>query len=178
MRLNGYDYSQDGAYFITICTHNREWLFGEINNGAMILNGCGLIAENEMMSIENHYDNVKINIFTIMPNHIHAIVVISETERINPFPTGVDIPNIIGKFKAGVTRIVGNAFMRSVKIPIWQKSYHDRIIRDEHEYDIIWQYIDENPSKWEEDCFFAKSAQPPLQHHPNNIAEINLKEHT
>ena len=74
------------------------------------------------------------------------------TERMNPFPTKVDIPNIVGKYKAGVTRIVGNAFMRS---EIWQKSYHDHIIRNEEEHLRIWQYIDENPIRWNEDEYYV-----------------------
>jgi len=153
IRLKGYDYSQAGYYFITICVKDKMDFFGEVLNGKVCLNECGEIAENELIKIPTHYDNVKIDKFIIMPNHIHMIIVIFSPERINPFPTKVDIPNIVGKYKAGVTRTVGNAFMRSdiMRNEIWQKSFHDHIIRDEEEYKYIWKYIDENPLNWESD---------------------------
>jgi REP element-mobilizing transposase RayT len=159
IRLKNFDYSQTGYYFITICVKNGYELFGEILNGKMNLNEYGNIAKNELLNIPSRYENVQIDKFIIMPNHIHMIVVIykaelmNQTERINPFPTKVDIPNIIGKYKAGVTRAVGNAFMRSgiMRSEIWQKRYHDRIIRDEEENNRIWKYIDENPLNWDND---------------------------
>ncbi|MCL1823536.1 MAG: hypothetical protein FWG44_04975, partial [Oscillospiraceae bacterium] len=168
IRLKNFDYSRAGYYFITICIKDKMDLFGEILNGKMYLNDYGKIAENELLNIPSHYNNVNIDKFIIMPNHIHMIVVICKTEhmniaeqinlteRINPFPTKVDMPNIIGKYKAGVTRTVGNAFMRSdiIRQEIWQKRYHDRIIRNEEEYLKIWQYIEENSEHWNEDRYF------------------------
>ena len=83
------------------------------------------------------------------------IISISETERINPFPTKKhDISNIIGKFKAGVKRNVGNAFMHSAPKTIFQSSLHDHIIRNENDYKKIWEYIDTNVIRWENDCFY------------------------
>ena len=149
-RLQNYDYSQNNAYFITICTKDRINLFGEICDGNMCLNDCGKIAENEILKIPSHYNTVRIDKFVVMPNHVHMIIVINPSERINPFPTETDIPNVIGKYKAGVTRTVGNAFMRSA---IWQRSYHDHIIRGEADYQKIWQYIDTNPMKWNLDKY-------------------------
>ena len=154
-RLKEYDYSQNGAYFITICTHNKRHLFGDIINSQMHLNDLGKIAEKQILNIESHYMNVQIDKYIVMPNHIHMIITILETERINPFPTiKYDIPNIVGKFKSGVSRIVGNAFMYSVKRPIWQSSFHDHIIRGEKDYQKIWEYIDTNVASWEKDCFY------------------------
>lgn len=166
IRLQGYDYSQEGRYFITICTKNREFLFGEIMNRTMFYNETGKIAENELLNISSHYENVDIERFVIMPNHVHMIVVIKKrvdsAERINPFPTRkADIPNIIGKYKAGVTRAVGNAFMRSgvrsencrthSVIVIWQSRYHDHIIRGKKSYQKIYEYVGNNPAQWEAD---------------------------
>ena len=154
-RLTGYDYSTPGAYFITICTNQKAHLFGEIANEHMQLNDLGKIVNQEILKIESHYANIRIDKFVIMPNHIHMIIVISETEGINPFPTKkIDIPNIVGKFKAGTTRIVGNAFMHSVKKTIWQSSFHDHIIRGEEDYHKIWEYIDANVMQWNKDCFY------------------------
>ena len=85
-----------------------------------------------------------------MPNHVHLLITL--TERINPFPTAkCDIPNIVGKYKAAVTRAVGKAFMPSEKTTLWQSSFNDRIIRNEAEYLTTWEYIVNNPSKWMED---------------------------
>lgn len=154
-RLKGYDYSSPGAYFITICTQNRNCILGEIVNGCIKLNNLGKIVNSEIRKIESHYTNIKIDKYIIMPNHIHLLIILSEPGGINPSPTiKYDIPDVIGKFKASVTRNVGNAFMHSDKIHIWQRSFHDHIIRGEKDYLKIWQYIDENPLNWEKDCFY------------------------
>ena len=158
-RLREFDYSQNGAYFITICTHKKQKILCDIVGEGLYdipknnLSEIGKIAEQELLNIERHYDNIKIHKYVIMPNHIHLIVRIME--RINPFPTKkYDISNVIGKYKAGVTRIVGKAFMPSEKI--WQRSFHDHIIRNENDYLKIWNYIDTNPQKWKEDCFYSE----------------------
>ena len=156
-RLKYYDYSQNGYYFITICTHNKQKTLCDIVGEGLALplinlSPIGLIAERELLNVTMHYSNVIIDKYVIMPNHIHLIIRISE--RINPFPTKkFDISNIVGKYKAAVTRKVGNAFMHSEK-PLWQRSFHDHIIRDENDYLKIWNYIDTNPQKWREDCFY------------------------
>ena len=159
VRLKNYDYRQSGYYFITICTYQKQKTLSTIERNGVcgnvktILSPIGVIAERELLKIEAHYDNVKIDKYVIMPNHIHLIVTI--TERINPFPTKkYDISNIIGKYKAAITRSVGNAFMHSENI--WQRSFHDHIIRDENDYRKIWNYIDSNPIKWQDDCFYTE----------------------
>ena len=158
-RLKGYDYSQSGAYFITICTYKRKNILANIVGGDVLdapkceLSETGKIVHDELLTIESRYNNVKIDKFVIMPNHIHLIIRI--TERINPFPTKkLDVSNVVGKFKAAVTRKVGNAFMHSEKI--WQTSFHDHVIRDEKDNLKICNYIDTNPFKWEDDCFYVK----------------------
>lgn len=152
IRLKNYDYSQAGCYFVTMCTKHREAILGTVSEGAVQLSKYGEIAENELLNIPSHYQNIQITQHIVMPNHVHAIVAIQPTERINPFPMNPDISNIIGKYKAGVTRIIGNTFMRSA---IWQPRFHDHIIRNETEYLRIWQYIDENPARWHEDLYFV-----------------------
>ena len=158
-RLKGYDYGTPGAYFITICTNRKLHLFGEINNEKMCLSDLGKIVNKEIMNIEPRYENIRIDKYVIMPNHIHMIIVILEAKVINcgtdksvPYKK-YDIPNVVGKFKAGVTRIARNEFMHSVKTPIWQSSCHDHIIRGEKDYRKIWEYIDTNVIRWEKDCF-------------------------
>ena len=128
---------------------------GALDVPNVLLSPIGNLAKQELLNIETHYDNIKIDKFAIMPNHIHLIIQI--TERINPFPTKKhDISNVVGKYKAAVTRRVGNAFMHSEKIKIWQTSFHDHIIRGEKDYLKIWDYIDNNPQKWNEDCFYIE----------------------
>ena len=154
-RLNGYDYSLPGAYFVTICTAKKSHLFGEIKNNEMHLSNIGKIVNKEISDIETHYENIRIDRYVIMPNHIHMIISILKTEGINPFPTvKYDIPNVVGKFKAGVTRIVGNAFMHSAINLIFQRSFHDHVIRGDEDYQKIAEYIDTNVLRWEKDCFY------------------------
>ena len=157
-RLKDYDYSKPGAYFITICTHRKQHLFGAIQNDAMHLSFMGKIATQEIQHLEIRYPNIRVNRYVVMPNHIHLLLTILESEGMNPFPTQRNsISNIIGSFKAGISRKVGNAFMRSEKVPIWQKSFHDHIIRNQNDYEKIWNYIDTNVLKWTLDCFYNEN---------------------
>ena len=113
----------------------------------------GEIARECLLDIASHYDNIKVDKWVIMPNHVHMLIQI--TERIEPQLTiRYDIPNVIGKYKAAVTRKVGKALIYSGKL--WQSSYYDHIIRNQEDYLQIWQYISGNPSKWLDDCFFSE----------------------
>jgi len=159
-RLAGYDYSTPGAYFVTICTFEKKCLFGNVVDGElaaeaqMVYSPLGEIARACLLQIEKHFQNIKVDNWVIMPNHIHILLWIEEPmERIYPFPT-VDISNVVGTFKAAVTRAVGNAYMHSGKL--WQSSFYDHIIRNETDYTNIWNYISGNPSKWTEDKFYPK----------------------
>jgi REP element-mobilizing transposase RayT len=163
-RLKGYDYSRNGCYFITVCTKNRDCLFGDIVGGEMRLNEYGIVANDEIARICEHYTNVKIDTCVVMPNHIHLIVVITgnvgaplaaPSERENaPETTPVFTPgrasapptvgNIVRGYKAGVSRNIG--------FSAWQRSYHDHIIRNEKSYHAIYRYIKNNPALWEADC--------------------------
>ena len=145
IRLKNYVYSQNGAYFVMICTHNNECIFGKIVGNGLDRSEYGEIAENDLLNMQQHFPNIKIDKYVIMPNHIHAIILIDndyKTERSRPFPT---LSTVIGLYKSGVSRKIG--------FGIWQKSYHDHIIRNKNEYIKIWNYIDINPLKWELDCY-------------------------
>lgn len=148
-RLSDYDYSKCGAYFITICTKNRREMLCDVRatfGRPLQLSEYGKIIQREIERIGAIYDNVVIDKYVIMPNHIHLIVVLNENEgRPKVAPT---ISRIMQQFKGSITKQIG--------FIIWQKSYHDHIIRNECEYQKIWQYIDENPAKWENDCFYVK----------------------
>ncbi len=105
----------------------------------------GRIAQEHILDIENHYDGIRIDRYVIMPNHIHAVIVIGcnpEAERSRPFPT---LETIIGQYKSGVSRDIHKL---SPSLKVWQKSYFDKIIRNETAYLEVCRYIDENPLKW------------------------------
>ena len=155
-RLRDYDYATPGAYFVTICSNNKQCIFGKVTSAEMVSEAfvqyspIGEIAKECLLDIASHYENIRINQWVIMPNHIHILISIEECGVQKAY----DISNVIGKYKAAVTRAVGNAFMHSGKI--WQSSFYDHIVRDEHDYQQIWNYISGNPSKWGEDCFYCE----------------------
>ena len=155
-RLADYDYSRDGAYFITICTHNRKNLFSNIVGQGLApaenkLCPFGEIAERELKNIEKRYANIKIDKYIIMPNHIHAIIIIeTKTAGASPCPT---LSDVVCAFKSITTR---KCHLINKNQKIWQTSFHDHIIRDKCDYLKIWNYIDTNPQKWSEDCFYTE----------------------
>ena len=159
-RLREYDYTTPGAYFITICSHKKQCVFGHITPGdhgddaRMVYSPIGELAKACLLKIESHFQSITIDNWIIMPNHIHMILRIEEKpERIYPFPTA-NISTAVGTFKAAVTRAAKNASMPSGKL--WQSSFYDHIIRNDEDYQTIWNYISGNPSKWLEDCFYCE----------------------
>ena len=158
-RLAGYDYATPGVYFITICTLNKQCYFGTVCPTEFVGEACvnhspmGVIARDCLLEIENHFPGIKVDNWVIMPNHIHILLRVEE--RIYPFPTA-DISNVIGKFKAAVTRKANCLHICPGKL--WQSSFYDHIIRNEADYQSIWQYISGNPSKWLEDQFYVKNS--------------------
>ena len=144
IRLSDYDYSMPGAYFITVCTANREKIFwsdcrGELRSPAVVLTDIGLIVDNEIQKINTIYDAVCIDKYCIMPDHIHFIISINADEngRTQFAPT---ISQVIKQFRGSITKQIGK--------PIWQKSFYDHAIRNRQDYDEIWQYIDNNCLKY------------------------------
>ena len=145
IRIENYDYSTPGAYFITVCTANREKIFWERVGADIIrpqnvpLSLIGKIVEQGILQISSHYENIIVDKYCVMPNHIHLILRIeSEIDgRILSAPT---VSKVIGSMKRWVSRQVGR--------PIWQKSFYDHGIRNQQDYDEIWQYIENNPLKY------------------------------
>lgn len=150
-RLKGYDYSRNGAYFITICTQNRLPLFGDVAGGAVALNKAGKMVEDRLLNIAN--DTVSVEKYCIMPDHIHIILLISgDGTTQGSFPTPVS--EIVQRFKTITTKLYIDGVKSGDYPPfdkkIWQKSFHDHVIRNGQDYQEVWNYIDENPLKWEE----------------------------
>ena len=151
-RLPGYDYSTNGAYFITICTKGKKLIFGTVGADSI---SAQTIRRTFLETIQK-YPQVDSPIFTVMPNHFHAIITIQRADM-ESAPT---ISNVIQSFKRYSTiefiRLVKAGKIPAFEKQIWQRSFHDHVIRDEAGYLKIWNYIEGNPSKWEEDCFYVK----------------------
>ena len=154
-RLKDYDYSSAGAYFITICTHNRKNILSKIvGEGSPLpqLTTNGKLAEEYVLKINEKYPCVKIDKYVIMPNHMHLILRIDNDGRGNPSPT---VSNVVGWLKYSITKQINRNHDTAGNI-IFQRSFHDHVIRDYDDYLKIWQYIDTNPAKWQDDCFYTE----------------------
>ena len=150
-RLKGYDYSTPGAYFITICTKDRKELLSKIivgDDAYLVpknhISNYGAICDKYINNINIKYKNVTVDKYVIMPNHIHLIIFLHRTMKASS-PTK-NIETIIRSFKTMVTKEIGYS--------IWQRSYHDHIIRGDKDYQKIWEYIDTNVIRWKKDCFY------------------------
>ena len=152
-RIPNFDYSTPGAYFVTICTeHRKNTLCSIVGDGFTVPKPPGQIAENFIRKIPVKYPCVTVDHYVIMPNHIHLLLRISSASGTgNPSPT---LGNIIGWYKYQTTKAIQEKYGNSGS-RIFQRSYHDHVIRNEASYLKIWQYIDNNPALWQEDCFFV-----------------------
>ncbi len=159
-RLQGYDYSQAGAYFITICSYNRECLFGEIKNGEMILNGFGEIVVFTWFDLVNHENHISLDYFVVMPNHVHGIIVISTNKTfvgagskpalIEAVSTRHGLSEIVRQFKTFSAKRI-NQLRETSAAAVWQRNYYEHVIRSEDELNRIREYIQNNPLQWEVD---------------------------
>ena len=145
-RLNEYDYSQNGAYFVTICTQDRNKILSSIvGDGSPVPNPCGRIAEKMIAQIPVKYPSVSVDQYVIMPDHIHLLLRFNlDLGTGNPSPT---LGTVIGWYKYQVTKLV-NERMNTQGEKFFQRSYYDHMIRSQQDYDEIWQYIENNPQKW------------------------------
>ena len=154
IRLQTYDYSQEGLYFVTICCNDRECFFGEIINDEMMLNPAGEMIKTEWFALEQRFLTIQTteHELMIMPNHLHCIIEIIETENNTKKEL---LGNVIGAFKSLTT----NKYIQGVKTSnwkafngkLWQRDYYEHIIRDGESYNNITNYIANNPIKWNED---------------------------
>ncbi|HLO17395.1 MAG TPA: transposase [Anaerolineales bacterium] len=178
IRLKGYDYSQTGAYYVTIVTYHRDCLFGDIVNGEMILNDLGKIADECWRAIPEHFPFIELGAFVIMPNHMHGIIVINNGHRAETFsspflgamhasplptqrprgPVTRSLGTIVGSFKSAVTNRVGREHNAT---GIWQRNYYEHIIRDKKDLQNKTDYINANPSFWDEDENNPHNVQKP-----------------
>ncbi len=164
IRLPNYDYSQPGAYFVTVVTYQRILLFGNIVNQEMRLNDFGKVADECWSAIPDHFPNAELGAYVVMPNHMHGIISINDpadadicacrgtiyrapTENFGK-PVVGSIPTIIRAYKAAVTRRIGREFNVT---GIWQRNYYEHIIRNGRDLQNKTDYIEANPRLWEKD---------------------------
>ena len=141
LRIPGYDYSQANYYYVTICTKEKQCLFGMPDAPTAL----GRLAKGELEGLSHRYEDVVVDQFVIMPNHIHAIFAIGcSKEGKNP-----SLSQVVSCYKAGVSR------KAQTGTTLWQKSFYDEVIRNKAHYLAAWNYIDGNPSKWNEDKYFT-----------------------
>lgn len=148
IRLKAYDYTQPGAYFVTLCTHDRGLLFGEITDGVMRLNRMGLIVQKAWFDLPRHYPHVVLDVMVIMPNHVHGVIVLTEDGK--PAKPRQGLPEIVRAFKSHSARRI-NALRRTPGLPIWQRNYYEHIVRDQADWERIREYILNNPQEWDRD---------------------------
>lgn len=154
-RLKDYDYSTSGAYFITICTKEHKCILSRIvGDGVLdvpktVLTEYGKIADNQLKTMSSFYEDIAIDKYVIMPNHIHLLISITDLgtgSSGTPTPTNEKIARFVSTFKRFCNKQYGGN--------IWQRSYYDHIIRDDKDYRTRWRYIDENPIRWLNDKYY------------------------
>jgi len=175
IRLKDYDYSQAGLYFVTICVQRHECLFGKMINGEMILNEYGKIVQMVWDELPQHYKNVELGEFVVMPNHIHGIIIITDCTGLaidmglavgaglKPAPTMATtgeskthgLSEIVRALKTFSARKI-NEMRNTCGEKLWQRNYYEHIIRNDKSYQYIADYIINNPAEWEKDKFYKK----------------------
>lgn len=191
IRLKGYDYSQAGAYFVTVCAQDRECFFGDIVDGEIQLNNAGQMVQDVWHNLPVKYPDIETDEFVVMPNHVHGIIVmrhdncrgeVSSPIFVSPIPTmkqGGETPplqkrtlgNIVAYFKYQTTKQI-NRIRNTPGVPLWQRNYYEHIIRNEEEMNRICEYIIENPIKWTEDednPDYIISSRSVMNHAPTNM---------
>lgn len=178
MRLVGFDYSEPGSYFLTICTNDSKHYFGEIQNHKMLLNEAGSMLYREWEKLENYFENIIPQEFIVMPNHIHGIIKnrnchvstnahpsvgaypcdrpCADEHKVHPYGTQIaSLGRIVQAYKSRTTveyiKMVENKLCEPFPGKLWQKNYFERVIRDEKDYKKIAEYILHNPVQWDKD---------------------------
>jgi REP element-mobilizing transposase RayT len=159
-RLKGYDYSQAGCYFITICSAEKRPIFSRISVGdaalgvpLIELTDIGTIIKRYIENIQTTYNDINLGNFVIMPNHVHLLITLPggtpkphDTRLRAASPTRSAVPLIINALKSLATK--------EIKKAVWQRGYYDHIIRDSSDYETKWNYIETNPARWTDDEFY------------------------
>ncbi|MCK9357902.1 MAG: transposase [Dehalococcoidia bacterium] len=151
-RLSSFDYTQAGAYFVTVCTAGRQCLFGDVVGGSMQPNECGRAVADTWMGLPVHYRRVTVHAFSLMPNHVHGVLMLCDAPDEAPAEgrnarEDCGLPEIVRAFKSFSAREV-NRIRQSQGEAVWQRSYYEHVIRSEESLCRISQYIADNPMQW------------------------------
>ena len=157
IRLKSWDYSNVGAYFITICTFQKSCILSRITVGeglappVVMLSPIGQCVKEQLLALPKRYPTVHIDNYAIMPNHIHLLVSFNtDSGGASPSPTLFDVVRVLKSLSTRLSRDnLGN-------LPLWQRSFHEHVIRNDNDYCEIWEYIDANPAKWAEDRYYEQ----------------------
>ena len=185
IRLKGYDYSQEGAYFVTIVAQNRACLFGDVVNGEMQLNDAGQMLQSQWDALPERFPNIESDEFVVMPNHFHGILVIADKIHVGAVSRACPVSGqshvgqpqeiaptehdpILGEIVGAWKSIVTDEYIRGVRQLDWQpfdrkllqRNYWEHIVRDEQELNRIREYIINNPANWDTDENNPKNAKP------------------
>ncbi|MBN2098364.1 MAG: transposase [Dehalococcoidia bacterium] len=157
IRLKDYDYAQPGAYFVTVCTRDRECLLGEIADGELRLNPFGVAVRDEWLRTAELRERVDLDVFVVMPNHLHGIVMITQGRGVWPYaPTETlrspshTVGAIVRGFKSASAKRI-NEMRNTPRMPVWQRNYYEHVIRNEAELNAIRQHIHGNQATWSSD---------------------------
>jgi putative transposase len=147
-RLAGFDYRRPGAYFVSICTHQRRCLFGRVVDDTVLLSDEGIIVEEEWWRTAEGRRYVTLDSHVVMPNHVHGLIVIQdEVPDVAAGPRRRSLASIVGSFKAAAARRIGLLHRQAGPI-VWQRSFHERVVRDHNELNRVREYISNNPLRW------------------------------
>ena len=158
IRLPEYDYSSPGGYFVTICTHGRRCILSRIAVGeglvppAVVLSPVGECVKEQILALSKRYPTVRIDNYVIMPNHIHLLLTFRvDSGGASPSPTLFDVVCVLKSLSTRLSR------EQLGTLPLWQRSYHEHVIRNERDYREILEYIENNPARWADDRYYAES---------------------
>jgi putative transposase len=147
-RLPGFDYARPGIYFVSTCTHRRRCVLGRVVDGKVYLSKLGRIVEEEWLLTAERWPYVMLDSYVIMPNHVHGLIVIQEHPDSGPARSRrKSLSSIVGAFKAAASRRVAALDGRQGRV-LWQRSYHERVVRNYQELNRIRAYIAANPARW------------------------------
>ncbi len=178
LRLRNHDYRQNAVYFVTICTHKAECLFGDVVDGEIMLSTLGNIANDEWLQTAKVRSYVELDAYVVMPNHIHGIICIFDespraTHRVAPTGGNLgaaqfdhasrqsrplqarSLGAIVGQYKAAVTRRI-RQLIASPNMLVWQRGYYDSILQNERILHDVRSYIAANPERWVEDKYYVR----------------------
>ena len=155
-RLSGWDYSTPGAYFVTICTHEKRCILSEIHVGEQLaapetrLSPLGQIVETQLLALPKRFPTLRLDQYVIMPNHVHLLLTIPESAGgASSSPT---IVSAVQALKSQTARLCSAAYGFK---PLWQRSFHDHVVRGEADYQAIREYMENNPANWAEDRYYT-----------------------